>query len=99
MSLKDELSNNKIATVDANAIAVKYRLGPRTSPIVNTAILGAFCKVTGICDMKSLEVAIMKGVPVKPEANAEAANEAYEAVKFVSCQKGEEDVQTAETTA
>ena len=30
----------RTATVDANSIAVKYHLGPQSTPIVNTAILG-----------------------------------------------------------
>ncbi len=73
--------DNKVATVDASAIAVRNRLGNVTSPIVNTAILGAFAKITGICSIDSICKAIKKGVPIKPEENAKAAREAYDEVK------------------
>lgn len=75
------LSGNRIATVDANAIAVRHKVGSATSPIVNTAIIGAFCKITEICSIESVCAAIMKGVPIKPEANAAAARDAYAEVK------------------
>jgi len=76
------LAENKIATVDANAIAVKHKVGSATSPIVNTAIIGAFCKVTEICSIESVCSAIQKGVPIKPEANAAAARDAYAEVRI-----------------
>ncbi len=72
------LAQNKIAVVDASGIAVRNRLGNATSPIVNTAILGAFVKATGICSIDAVCAAIKKGVPIKPEENAKAAREAFE---------------------
>lgn len=72
----------KLAFVDASTIAVRNRLGNATSPIVNTAILGAFAKITGICSIDAVCTAIKKGVPIKPEENAKAAREAFEEVKF-----------------
>ncbi|HPQ81927.1 MAG TPA: 2-oxoacid:acceptor oxidoreductase family protein [bacterium] len=77
-----KLSGLKVATVDASSIAVRNRLGSAMSPIVNTAILGAFCRVTGICAIDNVCSSIKKGVPVKAEANAKAAREAYEEVRF-----------------
>lgn len=76
------LSGMRVATVDAGGIAVRNRLGQALSPIVNTAILGAFCRITGICSIDSICDAIMKGMPIKPKENAKAAREAYEEVKF-----------------
>jgi 2-oxoacid:acceptor oxidoreductase gamma subunit (pyruvate/2-ketoisovalerate family) len=70
----------RVATVDASGIATRYRLGPRSSPIVNTAILGAFAKITGIVTLAGLVDAVQSVVPVKPEDNAAAAREAYSAV-------------------
>jgi 2-oxoacid:acceptor oxidoreductase gamma subunit (pyruvate/2-ketoisovalerate family) len=70
----------RVATVDANAIAAKYHLGPRNAPIVNTAILGAFAKVTGIVSLEAVAKAISAGVPVKREDNVAATREAYDAV-------------------
>jgi len=78
----DKLTKNKIAIVDASEIAVRNRLGNKTSPIVNTAILGAFAKITGVCSIDAVCEAIKKGVPVKPEENAKAAREAFESVQF-----------------
>jgi 2-oxoacid:acceptor oxidoreductase gamma subunit (pyruvate/2-ketoisovalerate family) len=72
----------KVAVVDASGIAVRNRLGSSSSPIVNTAIIGAFCKITGICKIESVCNAIKEGVPIKPEANVKAALEAYEEVSF-----------------
>jgi 2-oxoacid:acceptor oxidoreductase gamma subunit (pyruvate/2-ketoisovalerate family) len=71
----------RVATVDASAIAVKYRLGPRTAPIVNTAILGAFAKITKIVALEAVEGAVREAVPVKRDANVAAAREAHEAVR------------------
>ena len=68
------------ATVDATAIALKHGLGSKTSPIVNTAILGALAKVTGMVKLESIATAIADSVPSKPEENVEAAREAYEKV-------------------
>lgn len=70
----------QVATVDANRIAVKHKLGKPTAPIVNTAILGAFVRVTGLLSLDSLLAAIRDGVPMDPENNAKAAQEAYESV-------------------
>jgi 2-oxoacid:acceptor oxidoreductase gamma subunit (pyruvate/2-ketoisovalerate family) len=71
----------KVATVDANAIAIKHKLGPKTAPIVNTAILGAFVRVTGIVGLDALCDAVREAVPINPEGNVEATKEAYFSVK------------------
>ena len=72
--------NVRVATVDANAIAVKYRLGPRNAPIVNTAILGAFARLTGIVSLETLCEAVRSAVPIHPEENVAAVREAYQQV-------------------
>lgn len=71
----------RVATVDATALAIKYRLGPRTSPIVNTAILGAFAKIIKIVSLKNVTEAIRKNVPINKENNIKSAEEAYRLVK------------------
>lgn len=76
------LVDRKLASVDASGIAVRNRLGSASSPIVNTAILGAFCRITNICSIDSVCVSIKKGVPIKAEANAVAAREAFEGVEW-----------------
>lgn len=74
-------SKFNIATVPAREIAVKYRLGTESSPIVNTAILGGVIKILKICGMKSLRKAIEKEVPVKKKENIKAAEESYKKTK------------------
>lgn len=76
------LEGHKIATVDANAIAVRHKVGTHTNPIVNTSILGAFVKATEICSIDSICNAIMKDIPIKPEENAAAARDSFEEVKI-----------------
>jgi pyruvate ferredoxin oxidoreductase gamma subunit/2-oxoisovalerate ferredoxin oxidoreductase gamma subunit len=68
----------RIATVDASAIALKNSLGTRTQPIVNTAILGAISKVLQIAGIESVVEAIREEVPSKPQANEQAARDAYQ---------------------
>jgi 2-oxoacid:acceptor oxidoreductase gamma subunit (pyruvate/2-ketoisovalerate family) len=72
----------QIATVDASGIALRHKLGSRTEPIVNTAILGAFARVTRIMNIETLAKTIRESVPIKPMENEAAAREAYEKVKI-----------------
>lgn len=78
----DHLKNFRTTTVDATSIAIRNGLGSRTNPIVNTAILGAFSKVTGFVGIDSIALAIREEVPVKKGENAKAAREAYSEVKL-----------------
>lgn len=71
-----------VATVDASGIALKHGLGSRTEPIVNTAILGAFARITGLIGMECLAETIRESVPGKGEENEAAAREAYENVRM-----------------
>ena len=73
------LGDYPVATIDAGSIARKYKLGSPSVPIINTTILGAFAKVTGIIKIESIQEAIRESAPSKPEENARAAREAYEA--------------------
>jgi Pyruvate/2-oxoacid:ferredoxin oxidoreductase gamma subunit len=66
-----------VATIDATEIAVKHKLGSLAAPIVNTAMVGAIVKILNLTRLDSLLAAIAEGVPVKPEANTAAAEEAY----------------------
>jgi 2-oxoacid:acceptor oxidoreductase gamma subunit (pyruvate/2-ketoisovalerate family) len=71
----------RVATVDASGIAVKHGLGSVTFPIVNTSILGAFCKVTGAVNLESVAQSIREYIPVKWEENVKAAQEAFDKVR------------------
>jgi len=70
----------RVVTVDANRIALENGLGTKTAPIINTAILGAFARATGVVTLGSIEKAILEGAPFKREENARAAQMAYERV-------------------
>jgi 2-oxoacid:acceptor oxidoreductase gamma subunit (pyruvate/2-ketoisovalerate family) len=76
----------KIATVDATSIAIEHGLGSRTAPIVNSAILGAFAKVSGLVSLESLTDSILESAPAKREENAAAAKDAYGKVEVKSSQ-------------
>lgn len=67
-----------VHVVNAGAIAVQHRLGSPANPIVNTAILGAFSRTTGLVGLAAVEQAIEEYVPVKKEENKRAARDAYE---------------------
>ena len=82
--LSGQTGNYQVATVDANEIAVRHGLGTRQSAIVNTAILGAFAKVTGVVRLESLLATIDQFVPLKREENALATRDAFELVKEVN---------------
>lgn len=71
------------ATVDAGGIAVSHKLGPSTAPIVNTAILGAFARATGLVKLDSVLKAIGDEVPDQVEANQQAARQAYEQISMI----------------
>ncbi len=73
----------RLAIVDATGIAIKFRLGAKTAPIVNTAILGAFIKITNLASMDHIIDGIKEYVPVKLQENIQATKEAYEMVRKI----------------
>jgi 2-oxoacid:acceptor oxidoreductase gamma subunit (pyruvate/2-ketoisovalerate family) len=80
--IKEIKGEYKIATVDATGIALRHKLGTKAAPIVNTAILGAFSKVTGLVKIESIVDSIKMKAPLKKDENAKAAVEAFENVNF-----------------
>ena len=72
----------RVATVDASEIAVRHGLGSASQPVVNTAILGAFARATGLVALDALLEAIVEEVPVEADENRQAAAEAYYLVRF-----------------
>ncbi len=80
-SYYEELASRyRVATVDASRIAAEHGIGSRTQPIVNTAILGAFARWSGLVDLESVCGAIDEEIAYRAEANMEAAREAAEAL-------------------
>ena len=70
----------QVATIDASTIALRHGLGSEAQPVVNTAILGAFVRATGIVTLEDLLIAIEHEVPNKVEENQVAATEAHDHV-------------------
>ena len=65
------------ATVDATGIALSLKLGSTSLPIVNTAMLGALAKASGVVGIDSVVQAIQRFLPMKPEVNRAAAATGY----------------------
>ena len=77
-----DMNKVKTITTDATGIAIEHGLGSINQPIVNTSILGAFAKVTGLVKIDSILEAIHNMVPRKKEDNVKAAKKAYEITKI-----------------
>ena len=78
--IKAKLGNKwKVATVDATSIA-RNILGV---PIVNTTMLGAIVKITGIVDLDSLKEPLKHRFGDKASKNFEACKQAYEKVMSI----------------
>jgi len=71
------------ATVDASRIALAHGLGSVTMPVVNTVMLGALARATGIVSLEALSAAIGKYVPARPAQNQEAAVEGFGSVRVI----------------
>lgn len=73
--IKSRFGNRwSVATIDASAIAIKT-IGV---PIVNTTMLGAIVKVTGVVKMSSLEEPLKHRFGERAGRNLEACKRAYE---------------------
>ncbi len=73
-----------VGTCDATGIALRHGLGSRTTPIVNTAIVGAWAALTGAVGIEAVVAEVPALVPIKPEANVAAAKDAARAVLALS---------------
>ncbi len=74
---------HSLATVDATGVALRHGLGSENAPIVNTAIIGALCRLIPQLPIESVVESIMKAAPSRKRENADAAKEAYDLVKGV----------------
>lgn len=76
----------KVATVDATKIAMETL----RMPITNTAILGAFAKVTGLVSLEGIEKAILHRFPGRVgKMNMDAVHRSYKEVSELVPAKGE----------
>lgn len=74
----------RVAAIDATGIALAHGLGTKAMPIVNTAVLGALARASGIVSLDSVTQAVLRFVPAKQEANRLAAEAAYEQVRILA---------------
>ncbi len=70
----------KVATVNATQIAIAHGLGSKAAPIVNSAMLGAFVKTSGLVKIESMLESIKRNAPRKKDENTAAAQDAYDQV-------------------
>ena len=70
--------------VDATSIAEELKLRTTSFSMVNTAMVGAFARASGLLDLESIERVVGEMAPVKRESNVAAARKAFEKVKEVS---------------
>jgi 2-oxoacid:acceptor oxidoreductase gamma subunit (pyruvate/2-ketoisovalerate family) len=75
-----ELTGYQVGLVDAQSIADNLDLGH----VINTAILGAYCRFTGHIPIDSLVETVRDMAPQKKEVNVEAARQGYEKVTIVN---------------
>lgn len=69
------------ATVDASSIALEHGLGQPANPIVNTAILGAFARFSGVVALDSVIEAVLELIKRKQDANVAAVQASYDSLR------------------
>ena len=75
----DLMKDFHVATSDAFSISVEANLTISGSPIVNTPMVGAFARATGLVSLENIEKALNKKMPRKrADSNFSAAKTAYE---------------------
>lgn len=68
-----------VATVDAAAIAREHHLSMGGVPVVNTTLLGAFARVTGLVSLESIEEGLKRKMPRSKAAfNFQAVRTTFE---------------------
>ena len=85
----DQLKAYRAATVDASSIALKHGLGSPASPIVNTAILGAFARFSEIVSCESVIESIKELIKRKTEQNIAALKESYDNLRVAGVSETE----------
>ncbi len=73
-----DLHGFRVGLIDAATISERASLGR----IINTTVLGAYCRLVGQPELNCLLDALAEAIPVKCQANREAAQLAYDSVKI-----------------
>ncbi|MFW9826400.1 MAG: 2-oxoacid:acceptor oxidoreductase family protein [Candidatus Thorarchaeota archaeon] len=82
---KNKLPDNiRIFIVDATGICIKHNFMHASGPILNIPMLGAFGKITGYYNLKTMEKVIKKQFGEKRlDKNMSVAKDAYETVREI----------------
>ena len=67
----------RLGLIDAGGIASRNDLGK----MINTAVLGAYCRLNQEPGLEALLAAVEETVPARKEANRAAAEEAYQSLR------------------
>jgi 2-oxoacid:acceptor oxidoreductase gamma subunit (pyruvate/2-ketoisovalerate family) len=68
----------QVATVDGSSVAARHKIGTETAPIVNTTMVGAFARATGLVSLDAVGAAIVQTLGgSRSESNIAAAREAF----------------------
>ncbi|MFX1279536.1 MAG: 2-oxoacid:acceptor oxidoreductase family protein [Promethearchaeota archaeon] len=82
INTNDLPANIKIFLVDATGICIQKNFMHASGPILNIPMLGAFGKITGYFDLKTMEKVIKKEFgEERLEKNMSVAKDAYESVR------------------
>ena len=73
-----DLRSFRVGLIDAAAVSETAGLGK----IINTTVLGAYCRLAGQPGLDFLLEALAEEIPVKARANREAAERAFDAVNI-----------------
>lgn len=73
-----DLHGFRVGLIDAATVSESAGLGR----IINSTVLGAYCRLVGQPELNCLLDALVEAIPVKGQANREAAQRAYDAVKI-----------------
>ena len=77
-----------VATVDATGIALKLRLMKEGAPVINTPMLGAFAKATGIVSLGNVEKALRSKLPAAAASqNFDTVSAAFEGTVVKKAQR------------
>ena len=74
----------RLGWVDGSAIAARHKIGTTTAPIVNTTMIGAFARMTGLVGKEEIAVAMTELFGAKADVNCVAAYEAFDQLEIVN---------------
>ena len=74
----NDLRSGRLGLIEAGRIASQHGLGK----MINTAVLGAYCRMNSRPGLEALLAAVEETVPAKKEANLAAVEEAHRSLRL-----------------